>query len=59
MVMMYLMSVSSLCYEEALAVVQYCRQGAFPNMGFCLQLKQYCEDGLEKVREGDGLSDGH
>ena len=46
---MYLMTVSTLSYDEALRVVQHCREMANPNMGFRAQLMKYQEDKLLKV----------
>ena len=48
---MYLMSVSSLSFDEALTVVQHCRQMANPNMGFRAQLVRYQEDKLLQVQQ--------
>ena len=49
MTVMYLMTISSLSFEEALSVVQYCREVANPNLGFRMQLKKYEESTLEEV----------
>ena len=46
----YLMSVSTLNFHEALSVVQYCREVANPNMGFRTQLAHYHENIKEHVR---------
>ena len=49
MTVMYLMTISSLSFEEALSVVQYCREVANPNLGFRMQLRKYEESTLEEV----------
>ncbi len=41
---MYLMTVSTLSFDEALTVVQHCREMANPNAGFRTQLMRYQED---------------
>ena len=48
-VVMYIMTVSTLGFEEALTVVQYCREMANPNFGFRMQLRKYSETKLEEV----------
>lgn len=48
---MYLMTVSKLKFEEALSVVQHCREMANPNMGFRAQLVAYQQDNVDMVRE--------
>ena len=46
---MYIMTVSTLTYEEAMTVLQYSRRVAGPNIGFRMQLKKYSRTTLEKV----------
>ena len=45
----YLMTVSTLSFDEALKVVQFCREIANPNLGFRTQLQRYQEDRLLEV----------
>ncbi len=47
---MYVMTVSTLTYEEALTVLTYSRKVANPNFGFRMQLKKYQKEELEKAR---------
>ena len=47
--MMYIMTVSTLNFDEALKVMQYVRKPASPNYGFRMQLKEYHRNGVEKV----------
>ncbi|XP_064393396.1 dual specificity protein phosphatase 22-B-like [Halichondria panicea] len=51
MTVMYLMTVSSLGFQDALMVVKHCREIANPNFGFRLQLKQYEEEQLSSERK--------
>ena len=46
---MYILTVSTLNYEEAMTVMQYCRRVAGPNFGFRMQLKKYCRTILPEV----------
>lgn len=46
---MYVLTISTLKYEEALAVLQFSRKVANPNFGFRMQLKKYCREILEQV----------
>ncbi len=46
---MYVLTISTLNYEEALTIVQYSRRVANPNFGFRMQLKKYCREQLEEV----------
>ena len=48
---MYVMTVSTLTYEEALTVLQYSRRVANPNFGFRMQLKKYARETLEGERK--------
>lgn len=48
----YIMTVSSLTYEEATAVMQYSRSVAGPNFGFRMQMKKYSKTILEQVGRG-------
>ena len=50
MTVMYIMTVSSLDFEESLTVVQFCREMANPNFGFRQQLRVYSETKLPEVR---------
>ena len=52
---MYLMTVSTLSFDESLTVVQHCRQMANPNMGFRAQLVRYQEEKLLAVRRIEGV----
>ena len=45
----YLMTVSTLSFDDALEVVQYCRDIAYPNYGFRMQLQRFQEDRLLSV----------
>lgn len=44
MTVMYIMTVSSLGFKDALKAVKHCRECANPNFGFRMQLQKY-EDG--------------
>ena len=46
---MYIMLVTSLDDEQALAIVKQCRPQAGPNFGFRKQLKKYYKNHAEKV----------
>ncbi len=48
---MYIMTISSLDFEESLTVVQYCREIANPNFGFRTQLKKYEETKVDEERK--------
>ena len=50
MTVMYIMTVSTLDFEESLTVVQFCREMANPNFGFRQQLRAYSETKLPEVR---------
>ena len=52
MTVMYLMTVSTLDFQEALTVVQFCREVANPNYGFRMQLMKYEEGKLKEVSVG-------
>jgi len=45
----YLMTVSTLSFDDALKVVQYCREMANPNYGFRMQLQRFQEEKLLSV----------
>lgn len=51
MTVMYIMTVSSLDFEESLTVVQFCREMANPNFGFRQQLRVYSETKLPEERK--------
>lgn len=46
---MYILTISVLTYDEAMAVMQYKRSPASPNFGFRMQLKKYVKTSLESV----------
>ena len=48
--MMYIMTVSTLDFDEALMLMQYARRPAGPNEGFKMQLREYHENTAAKVR---------
>lgn len=47
--MMYIMTVSTLNFDEALMLMQYCRRPAGPNYGFRMQLREYHNNTAAKV----------
>jgi len=49
MTVMYLMTISTLDFQEALTVVQFCREVANPNYGFRMQLMKYEQGKLKEV----------
>jgi len=49
MTVMYLMTISTLDFQEALTVVQFCREVANPNYGFRMQLMKYEQGNLKEV----------
>ncbi len=49
MTVMYIMTVSSLGFQDALRVVKHCREPANPNFGFRTQLQRYQEEKLPDV----------
>ena len=51
-VVMYIMTVSTLSFDESLLVVKHCREMANPNFGFRMQLKKYSEEILLEVSCG-------
>ena len=46
---MYIMLVTSLDNEQALAIIKHCRPQAGPNLGFRMQLQTYYRNHVEKV----------
>ena len=46
---MYIMLVTSLDNEQALAIIKHCRPQARPNLGFKTQLQTYYRNHVEKV----------
>ena len=50
MTVMYLMSISSLGYNDSLIIVKHCRSVAGPNGGFIAQLEKYEKEKVVKVR---------
>lgn len=55
-VVMYLMTVSQLSFEDAMRVLKYCRVMSNPNSGFREQLVQYQENKLFEVKHVDLMS---